>query len=383
MPPGHHSSSSHSSRSHSSSSRSHSSSSHSSSSHSHSFSHSRSSHSSSYSGGAYRSVYGGYNDSGIYTRSHISRNTPAHILQNCLHISCKNHRYIYYPETWIDNSIGKTYQKGYYDENGRHYAADEIIFKTKDGTCKTSFKCEYCGTEAEYNWTDGSYPHCSNCGALMTRMPTYIDEVVEIKKVTDYTDYAPRRSGSSIGKNICIFVFACMVLQIVGAMISLFISQVESDKEEARKQDMLNSYQFPYTNSYNYGHVNMYTGNNSYANNNSSHDVSNIEIYGSTIYLDEIADNTYVLCDREDEYEKKLTWDYGADSYYDSASDCYIWYNTDVSPNLWQYWYDDIAGNNVYGWMEYEEDGWFIETRQNYWQKYGGDISKLWHIEVE
>ena len=28
----------------------------------------------------------------------------------------------------------------------------------------------------------------------------------------------------------------------------------------------------------------------------------------------------------------------------------YLWYNTDVAPNLWQYWYDDIAGGNYYGW---------------------------------
>lgn len=108
---------------------------------------------------------------------------------------------------------------------------------------------------------------------------------------------------------------------------------------------------------------------------------TNLEIYGNDIYLDEISPNTYRICTAQDEYEKHLTWDYGAESYYDYDSDCYLWYNTDVSPNLWQYWYDDIAGDSYYGWMECEGDKWYIEVSDTDWELYTGDTSNLWHIE--
>lgn len=65
----------------------------------------------------------------------------------------------------------------------------------------------------------------------------------------------------------------------------------------------------------------------------------------------------------------------------DEESNCYLWYNTDVSPNLWQYWYDDIAGDNYYGWMECEGADWYIEVSDTEWEKFDGDTSGLWHIE--
>ena len=66
---------------------------------------------------------------------------------------------------------------------------------------------------------------------------------------------------------------------------------------------------------------------------------------------------------------------------FDYDSNCYLWYNTDVSPNLWQYWYDDIAGDEYYGWMECEGEDWYIEVSDTEWEKYDGDTSQLWHIE--
>ena len=110
---------------------------------------------------------------------------------------------------------------------------------------------------------------------------------------------------------------------------------------------------------------------------------TNLEIYGNDIYLDQVEPRIFRICSEDDPYEKHLTWDYGAQAYYDRGSDCYLWYNTDVSPNLWQYWYEDIAGSNYYGWMECEGEDWYIEVSDTEWEEYEGDTSGLWHIENE
>ena len=42
---------------------------------------------------------------------------------------CKNHDYMYYNESWQDETTGTLYRKGYYDETGTYYDADNIVFK--------------------------------------------------------------------------------------------------------------------------------------------------------------------------------------------------------------------------------------------------------------
>ena len=85
-----------------------------------------------------------------------------------------------------------------------------------------------------------------------------------------------------------------------------------------------------------------------------------------------------------DSYDKQIRWSPSDDSYYDSASGLYLWYNTDVSPNLWQYWYEPISGDyGDYGWMEYEDGYWYIEVGEASWMEVPEeyDTSVLWHIE--
>ena len=112
-------------------------------------------------------------------------------------------------------------------------------------------------------------------------------------------------------------------------------------------------------------------------------EISNVDIFGSTIYLKDGADG-YTISDSDD-YDKVLYWDYSYESYYDKESDCYVWYNTDVSPNLWQYWYEGISSDyGDYGWIEYEDGEWYIERRDEDWilldtDKY--DTSELWHFD--
>ncbi len=285
---------------------------------------------------------------------HIPGNAPTNIKMNSLHLQCKNHKYLYYPEDWNDTATGKSYSKGYYDENGRHYTAEEITFRRKDGSYIASYKCEYCGHTAEYEWREGQSPNCNSCGAAMTKVQTYIDDIVEVTKASVYTGYdnevnTARRRPASAAKIVAISIGAPLAFATI-----LTVATVERENR---------------------------TQNNNSSNGQSV--VSNVDIYGRDLYLDEIDTNVYVICDETDDYEKHLTWDYGQDSYYDRESDCYIWYNTDVSPNLWQYWYEDISGSNAYGWMEYETDTWYIEKSANSWKAYSGDTSKLWHIQNE
>ena len=204
----------------------------------------------------------------------------------------------------------------------------------------------------ETNWKEGFYPTCKNCGAEMNKIPVYIDEIIEINRLvppekspSKNTYYYRRKPNSDeIGFYI---VWICSVIVLfltVGGSLWSWIRQLKGNVPASETE-------------------------------------TNLEIYGDVIYLDEVSANIYRICTQQDEYEKKITWDYGAKSYYDYDSDCYLWYNTDVSPNLWQYWYEDIAGSNYYGWMECEGADWYIEVSETEWEPYQGDTSKLWHIE--
>ena len=72
-----------------------------------------------------------------------------------------NHDYVYYDKPYeVD---GKTYQPGYYDENGTRY--DNLMMKNADGSNTLILTCEYCGTTTKLDWKEGDVPHCSKCGA--------------------------------------------------------------------------------------------------------------------------------------------------------------------------------------------------------------------------
>ena len=104
--------------------------------------------------------------------------------------------------------------------------------------------------------------------------------------------------------------------------------------------------------------------------------------YGDVIFLSDNQDGSYSVTDQAS--DKILTWESDYDSYYDIESDCYLWYNTDVEPAVWQYWYEGISSDyGDYGWMEHDDDGWWIEADQGNWiplpDSY--DTSGLWYID--
>ena len=374
MPPGRRSSSSRSSRSRSSSRSSSSrsrSSSRSSSSRSRSSSSARrrssSSHSSSYSNSYNNSYRSNSRSTSAYTVKRTRRNQPtglpSHMKAKTVVLRCKNHDYMYVNESWTDEKTGVAYRKGYYDENGTYYDADAIAFKKPDGSYEAHYVCEYCGTELEANWKEGFYPACKNCCAEMNKTPVYIDEIVNIDNTdTAYSnaDTSYNNSDSPVKESPAKKMLIRMLIIFMAPIIMMSVMSV------VMRQMVWNSY--------------METEWVEETEPAQETEI-NLEIYGSDIYLDEISPNIYRICTGQDEYEKHITWDYGARSYYDYDSNCYLWYNTDVSPNLWHYWYDDISGDNYYGWMECEGDVWYIEVSDTEWEQYEGDTSKLWHIE--
>ena len=345
MPPGRRSSSSRSSRSRSSSSRSRSSSSR---------RHSSSSHSSS----SYRSS-SGRTVSTQRARYNQPTGVPKHIKDKAISMRCKNHTYVYFSESWIDSANGTSYKQGYYDENGKYYDADSLMFKNPDGSYNAHFVCEYCGNEAEFVWKEGVYPTCKSCGAQMNKEMAYVDDIIQVGNYQS-AQSSPASGMSRFKKIIIIYI----IIVFGGSILSHIIGVIAMFANFSGLSDKIVNMAYEIEND-----LDEYD------------EVTNIDIYGTDLYLDEVTDNTYVICEETDDYEKHLTWDYGADSYYDYDSDCYLWFNTDVSPNLWQYWYEDIAGSEYYGWMECEGSTWYIEVSDTEWEEYTGDTSDLWHIQ--
>ncbi len=342
MPPRGHSSGSHSSHSHSSSSRSHSSRSFSrrsgSSSRSGSSPHSRSSHSSrSYTAASRTQARPRTNQPSGYRGASPVRHYA------------RRHDYVFYPVGWTDSVTGREYKEGYYDENGQYY--EDVAFKTGDQYDNVLCRCEYCGKQSKMTWKENMTLSCPGCGAPLTIVSALDEEEPQQQKAA-----AGSLSASAISA-LVIFIVAVVFIIVVAASIFSFSHSSRPDYVYSIDEEDPGYASAP----------------------------DNTEIFGDTIYLDKIDDSTYVISeDGNESYDRKLTWDYGYDSYYDRDSDCYLWYNTDVAPNLWQYWYEGISSDyGDYGWMEYEESGWYIEESDGYWVSLPDfyDKSRLWHIE--
>lgn len=337
MPPSRKSSSSHSSSSRSSS-RSRSRSSHSSSSRSRSRSHSSSSHSSSYSSGPKQHKINRpkKNQPKGYTSKLDGYKKPTNHY-------CKKHNYTYYATDWEYN--GEYYKKGYYDENGKYY--ENVVFKDVSGNVE--LECQYCGTKTKLQWTEGDLPRCSHCGGNMTI--DYIDEYTQMPGYKNPTNIIFIILGGYFFLQFFPFVLVlCCIMPF-----SFFTGNIETNNE--------------YNDSY---YEDNYDDNNEIP--------SNVEMFGSIVYLDHIGNNIYVISD-DAVYDKKMSWDYATEMYYERESDCYLWYNTDMDPSLWQYWYEGVSSDyGDYGWMEYENNKWYIEVKYDDFQEYTGDTSNFWHI---
>ncbi len=349
--PSHHSSSSHSSHS--------SSHSHHSSSHSH---HSSSSHSST-------SRYSGIG-SRVRPEYRERKNQPTGYRGKESRIyRCKNHDYVHYDESWTDKKTGKEYRAGYYDEEGNFY--EDIIFsehgKILDSATAVC-RCDYCRMEDSRPWKDREKP-CTHCGGNMT-LVSQIDELA-----VDNSSYISSDSGVFDLKTIiliafCVLMAPCVIGGILSAILGLFDAESDEDKE-------YDSY---------------YEGSSDY----SSGVKYNIPDIGSTMYL-KAGDGAYILTDQSDYQDNSASGDYkkllldSDGNYYEKATDCYVWLNTDIDPPQFQYYYEGISSEyGDYGWMEYDVDdrAWYIEVAQDDWQPldsaiYEKNADRMWHIDYD
>ena len=267
------------------------------------------------------------------------------------------HDYVYYPVAWIDSSTGTSYEPGYYDENGRRY---EHVSVAKDGKYDNVVcHCPYCGQDsvltldAETAATQSL--QCPSCGGPM-----------EIKSALD--DYMAGGDADGFGDDGPSAVYDANKQAkrkkrrfwiIVVVLLFLFLCWSAANS---------GTYSSPQS-----GYTQTLTALD-----------PNVEIFGETIFLRNVGGNAYEISDAASGSDKILTWSDQDESYYDQQADCYLWYNVDLEPANWQYWYEGISSDyGDYGWMEHDLDGWFIETSRGNWiplpDKYDSDA--LWYID--
>ena len=249
----------------------------------------------------------------------------------------RNHDYVYYPSSWLDELTGRRYESGFYDELGNHY--DHVVIKN-GANYETRASCDYCGTEIKLNWTEGALPSCPNCGALLHEI---VDNSIVEEQLQDIPQYSSGvSSGASFGRRMAktgIIVGAIMTAMVGIVYVSSAVSTITG----------LRNYNSEQT---------------------TTEKTKQVEEVDDKIYVEEIGRTCYW----EDEY----------DSYYDEVSDCYFWYKD--SDECWEYWFEDVSSDyGDYGWMQYDyfDEAWYIEESDGNWillpAEY--DESALWHMD--
>ncbi len=394
MPPSRHSSSSHSSRSsrssgnsfrssnsHSSSSRSSGRSSSSSSSHSSSFSgpsrHSSFSHSSRPAsfGGFAAQQRPGRQPEPVYSPEPVHRprvNQPIGFVVSSLmrptYYYGRRHDYVYYPESWTDSESGQYYEKGYYDEAGKYY--DSVAFQKNGKYENVVCHCPYCGSDRVLTLDNrvGSQQDltCENCGGPM-EIKSELDEITNNTIPNTHT-YASEESLKNAfpekkkkNRHIGLIILAGLLAIGIERGVANNIREYMSPSQNQQSQQI--------SIVENSGNTNSTTSTIS---------------FGNEVFLEQQPDGTYRAVTDVIRANKVLYYDASADSYYDESTECWIWYNTDVEPPVWQYWYEGISSDyGDYGWMEHDSEGWWIEASESNWiqlpSKY--DSSKLWYIQ--
>ena len=270
----------------------------------------------------------------------------------------RRHDYIYYPVAWVDNDTGRSYEKGYYDENGQHY--DDVAFN-KDGQYKNVVcHCPYCDKDTVVDMSSedaaGKTLQCPSCGAPM-QVNSFLDDYASgsQERSPDSDDRAATRSDR---RRMGCLISMAILLSIV------IITRISARIQRPDPMPIL-------------GGTQQITTVDSTS--------SNVDLFGETVYLAAGENGGFTITDSADASDRNMVWDYGEECYYDEASDCWLWFNTDVTPPVWQYWYEGISSDfGDYGWMEYEDGIWYIEADEGNWIELpaGYDAGQLWHIDA-
>lgn len=269
----------------------------------------------------------------------------------------RTHEYVFFPIGWTDEMTGRSYERGYYDENGQHY--DTVVFENNGRYENVVCHCPYCDQETIMNPSASEISarklQCPNCGGSMeirSALDAYQTVPQGFETASRGFGSAAARSGGR--KNLLLRVI--VILVVFFTAMTAFGSYLLK-KEGSQPQEFRITEPDPAA-------------------------AQDEESFGDLINLAEADDNAYIITDEIS--EKQLVWDADMESYYDLDTDCWLWYNTDVEPPLWQYWYEGISSDfGDYGWMEHDDDGWFIEESAGNWialpEEY--DTGDLWYIE--
>ena len=261
----------------------------------------------------------------------------------------RSHDYVFFPVGWIDEATGRSYEKGYYDENGQYY--DTVAFENNGRYENVVCHCAYCDQDTIMNPSAEEISarrlQCPNCGA-----PMEIRSALDAYQISS-PGFAAGTVRSGGKKRILPWILLIVVLILAG--LYAFGSYLLK-KESAPSTEFQITAPDPAA--------------------------ADDDLFGDVIRLARSGDNVYTVSDGAS--DKQLVWDADADSYYDKSSDCWLWYNTDVEPAVWQYWYEGISSDfGDYGWMEHDEDGWFIEESYGNWIELPAeyDAGDLWYID--
>ena len=270
----------------------------------------------------------------------------------------RRHDYVYYPVAWTDSSSGVRYEKGYYDENGQRY--EDVAFEKNGKFENVVCHCPYCAQDSLVNLDADAVGaqalQCPYCGAPM-EIRSLLDQsagVSDLRTDAAAADFGGGAYTQQPKKKSRVWLVAAILL------LSLFVIGRAVSRIGRAGQQLQ---EFP-TGQYDVGGPS-----------------SNVELFGETIALSSGEDGAFFIGGGE--ADKLLVWSAGDESYYDAQSDCWLWYNTDVEPPVWQYWYEGISSDyGDYGWMEHDADGWYIEASGGNWiqlpPRY--DASALWYI---
>ena len=282
---------------------------------------------------------------------------PGNSLRPAYHYA-RRHDYIFYPVAWIDRNTGTSYEAGYYDENGTRY--DSVAFKNGDSYDNVVCHCPYCEQDTILNLTAEQVAskslQCPHCGGQM-QIQSALDEYTSSSGSSAVSGNTETVKAKKKNRTLTWVVLALAVM--------LSVNMCNTDRKEPVQQ--------------NNGGGTIITQNNP--------DTSNTALFGSVINLVQREGSAYgILGNDSVAFDKTLIWDADAESYYDASSECWLWYNTDISPSVWQYWYEGISSDyDNSGWMEFDEaeQCWYIEASDGNWislpERY--DSSGLWHIE--
>lgn len=269
----------------------------------------------------------------------------------------RRHSYAYYPEDWTDAETGTSYRKGYYDENGQRY--ENVAFEENGKYKSVVCGCPYCGLDTILDLgadaAEGHSLKCPNCGAPMeirSELDTIMSEATENTHVYNSEESLRNAFPQKQKKKT-------RVWPIVLALMLAF-SLVNRVKDRLRPEP---AQQLPTTVS--------------------SGSTLSLAPFGDHLYLEKQEDGSYHVVTDVLRADKLLDYERDSDNYYDEASDCWLWYNREVEPAVWQYWYEGVSSDfGDYGWMEHDADGWHIEKSAGNWiplpEKY--DASGLWYI---